>query len=83
MGFKGADITMGFIHKVGWDIATEWSKAFWDDLSKGKGINTAASNAQASVDHRKRKQFDYRIYALEGISQETTLHPARYGSARE
>ncbi|MBD3179363.1 MAG: hypothetical protein GF417_07015 [Candidatus Latescibacteria bacterium] len=83
MGFKGADITMGFIHKVGWDIAMEWAKAFWDDLSKGKGINTAASNAQASVDHRKRKQFDYKIYALEGISQETTLHPARYGSARE
>jgi peptidoglycan hydrolase-like protein with peptidoglycan-binding domain len=83
MGFKGADITMGFVHKVGWDVSVDWAESFWDGLSKGKGINTAASNAQASVDHRKRKQFEYNIYTLEGVSRETVLHPARYGAARE
>ncbi|MFO7916308.1 MAG: peptidoglycan-binding domain-containing protein [Candidatus Krumholzibacteriales bacterium] len=83
MGYKGADITMGFVHKVGWDLAVDWAKSFWQDLGGGKGINTAASNAQASVDHRKRKQFKYNIYTLKGVSQESTLHPARYGAARE
>ena len=83
MGYKGADITMGFIHKVGWKTATGWAKSFWENLANGQGINTAASNAQASVDHRKRKHFDYNIYTMEGISKETTLHPARYGAVRE
>jgi len=83
MGFKGADITLGFIHSVNWKLAEGWSKSFWKNISDGKGINTAASNAQASVDHIKRKQFEYNIYTLEGVSQETTLHPARYGAARE
>jgi len=83
MGFKGADITLGFIHSVTWSLAEDWSKNFWEYLANGKGINTAASNAQASIDHRKRKQFNYNIYTLKGVSQETTLHPARYGAARE
>jgi peptidoglycan hydrolase-like protein with peptidoglycan-binding domain len=83
MGYKGADITMGFTHKVGWNAAVDWAKSFWENLANGQGINTAASNAQASVDHRKREQFDYNIYTMEGISKETTLHPARYGAVRE
>ncbi len=83
MGYKGADITMGFIHKVGWNTAMDWAKSFWENLANGQGINTAASNAQASVDHRKRKHFDYNIYTMEGVSKESTLHPARYGAVRE
>jgi hypothetical protein len=74
---------MGFTHKVGWNAAVDWAKSFWENLANGQGINTAASNAQASVDHRKREQFDYNIYTMEGISKETTLHPARYGAVRE
>lgn len=83
MNYRGADLTLGFIHKVQWKESADWTKSFWDNLAKGQGMNTAASNAQASIDHRKRKIYEYRLYALKGISKETTLHPARYGATKE
>jgi len=80
MKLRGADIILGFVHKVDWKLSTDWAIDFWDNLAKGQGFNTAADNARAMIDKRKRKQFAHKFFAMKGISTETTLHPARYGA---
>jgi hypothetical protein len=63
------------------EVAPAWANRFWDNLAKGDGVNKAANDAKAMLDHRKRKQMEFNLYAEEGVSKESTLHPARYGKA--
>lgn len=79
MGYKGADITMGFEHKIDFDLAEDWAIKFWEHLANGQGVNTAANNATALVDVRRKRQCTVHIYLQDGVSPESTLHPARYG----
>ena len=76
---KGTDLAFGFEHKVGFKDAEAWAINFWNTAAKGKGIMSSANDATANLDVRKRKQFIYKIYAQEGVSKDSKLHPARYG----
>jgi peptidoglycan hydrolase-like protein with peptidoglycan-binding domain len=80
---RGGDLAIGFIHKIDFDLATDWGINFWKNLAKGEGVMDAASAARASVDVRRRKQCDFGLYAQDGVSKNTTVHPARYGRYRE
>ncbi len=77
---KGADITMGFIHSVGVTTAKKWARIFWNNLAAGQGVNRAAANTLNSLDQRLRYEVRFSIYTRDGISKETTIHPARYGA---
>jgi peptidoglycan hydrolase-like protein with peptidoglycan-binding domain len=76
---KGADITIGFIHKIGFAISTDWGIKLWDNLVSGEGVKKAANNAKAHMDQRQRKELEFNIYTQEGVSFQSTLHPSRYG----
>ena len=79
MGYRGADIAIGFEHSIDFKEAETWAKAFVDNLVAGDGVNKAAEKAVAKVDQKKRSQFQFNIYAQEKVSKNTTLHPARFG----
>lgn len=79
---KGADIALGFSHKIDFDQAVRWAMEFWDNLNKGSGVNKAASDAVAMLPQNYRKEFEFSIYTQQGISKETTIQPARYGKAK-
>jgi hypothetical protein len=79
---KGADIAIGFSHKIDFAQAVRWAIEFWDNLNKGSGVNKAANDAVAMLPQNYRKSFEFNIYTQTGVSKETTLHPARYGKAK-
>jgi peptidoglycan hydrolase-like protein with peptidoglycan-binding domain len=80
MRYKGADITVGFIHSVRVDYAKEWARKFWNNLANGQGIRTAGKSALSDINARLHMHVRFRVYARDGISMESTMHPARHGA---
>lgn len=76
---QGADMAFGFIHKVDFKLAEDWAIKFWKSIASGKGVHKSATDATASLDVRKRKQFQFKIYTQKGINKDSKLQPARFG----